>query len=394
MMAVCSFLGHRYICDPNVRLRLQAAVSRLVEENESVEFLLYLWKSREPFYDLCLLTALRARQCAPQKVSLTLIADRSELKMYLAGRKNDPLMSVVDRVLPISVSADNDPIMAMKKAIHWMVKQSTHIINGFYEDLFDTDDLALDLARRKEGVQIINITAPELERAILACSEQLPERERFVFQTRKSGCTQKETGKQLHLTVSRIQQIERGINKQLRELLGSTGLRTPIAHRKPWICSIFALGGADYDNLRFFADCIRFLTERYPIDLFCVEAEAVQSGFMFALQQSLPLYHKIPITAVVWDAGSGQDDMEYDLKAGFCPPCDRAESIGGVPAADSRIRTILELMDRSMFCICDLSASAYTQQILTHIPQTGRAVLLDIGKSAVNTGLPQSEALN
>ena len=120
----------------------------------------------------------------------------------------------------------------------------------------------------------------------------------------------------------------------------------------------------------------------------------VHSGFMFALQQSLPLYHKIPITAVVWDAASGQDDMEYDLKAGFCPPCDRAESIGGVPAADSRIRTILELMDRSIFCICDLSASAYAQQILAHLPQTRQAVLLDIGKSAVNIGLPQSEALS
>lgn len=391
MMAVCSFLGHRYICDPNVRLRLQAAVNQVVEENESVEFLHYTWGAKEPFYDLCLMTALRARQCAPQKVTLTLVATRSELNGHLAG---SPLASLVDRVLPISVSADNDPIMAMKKSLHWMAKHSTHIINGFYEDLFDTDDLALDLARRKEDVQIINIAAPELERAILACSEQLPERERVIFQTRKSGCTQKETGKQLGLTVSRIQQIERGINKQLREMLGATGLRTPIAHRKPWICSIFALGGADYKNLSFFADCVRFLTARYPIDQFCVEAEAVQSGFMFALQQSMPLYHKIPITAVVWDAGSGQDDMEYDLKADFCPPCDRAESIGGVPAADSRIRTILELMDRSMFCICDLSASAYAQQILTHIPQTGQAVLLDIGKSAANTEFPQSEALN
>ena len=386
MMAVCSFLGHRYICDPNVRLRLQYAVNHLVEENESVEFLLYLWKSREPFYDLCLMTALRARQCAPKKVTLTLVADRSELKRYLAGRKSDPLTSIVDRILPIPTSADNDPIMAMKKALHWMVKQSTHIINGFYEDLFDTDGFILDSARRKGGVQLINITAPELERAILACSEQLPERERFVFQTRKSGCTQKETGKQLGLTVSRIQQIERGINKQLRETMGSTGLRTPLAHRKPWICSIFALGGTDYKNLSFFADCVHFLTEHCSIDQFCVEAEAVQSGFMFALQQSMPLYHKIPITAVAWDDGSGQEGTE-DLMAGFCPPCDRAESIGGVPAADSRIRTILELMDRSMFCICDLSVSAYAQQIQAHIPQTKQAVLLDIGKGKSNVEL-------
>lgn len=392
MMAVCSFLGHRYICDPNVRLRLQAAVNQVVEENDSVEFLLYTWGSREPFYDLCLMTALRARQRAPQKVTLTLVAARSELKGHLAG---SPLASLVDRVLPLSLAADNDAIMAMKKSLHWMAKHSTHIINGFYEDLFDTDDLALELAKRKGGVQIINITAPELERAILACSEQLPERERFVFQTRRSGCTQKETGKQLGLTVSRIQQIERAMNKQLRGLLASTGPHIPEAPRKPWVCSVFALGDPTYKNLRFFADCIRFITARYPIDQICVEAEVVISGFMFALEQSMPFYHKIPITAVAWDDGSGQDGTEepYDLAAGFCPPCDRAESIGGVPATDSRIRTILELMDRSMFCVCDLSASAYTQQIQSHIPHTRQAVLLDIGKGDVIVDFPRAETL-
>ena len=83
MMAVCSFLGHRHIYGHDVQLRLQAAVNHLVEENDSVEFLLYLWKSTEPFYALCLLAALRAKQCAPQKVTLTLVADRLELEQRL-----------------------------------------------------------------------------------------------------------------------------------------------------------------------------------------------------------------------------------------------------------------------------------------------------------------------
>lgn len=392
-MAICSFLGHRHTYGTDTRLRLQAAVDRLVEENDSVEFLLYWWKSTEPFYALCLLTALRAKQCAPEKVTLTLVVDRSELEERLADIWTPPLFFIADRLLPISISKDRNPLKIQKKTIQWMVKQSTHIINGFYEDLFDRDDFILEFAR-SSGVQIINITAPEIEQAILACSEQLPGRQRFVFQARKLGCTQAETAAQLNLTVSRIQQIEGTIYQNLRRQLGSMSSCFAQPPRKPCICSIFALGDANYKNLRIFSDCIRFLISRYSIDQFCLEAEMVHSGFMFALQQSLPLYHKIPITAVVWDAASGQDDMEYDLKAGFCPPCDRAESIGGVPAADSRIRTILELMDRSIFCICDLSASAYAQQILAHLPQTRQAVLLDIGKSAVNIGLPQSEALS
>ena len=94
MMAVCSFLGHRHIYGHDVQLRLQAAVNHLVEENDSVEFLLYLWKSTEPFYALCLLAALRAKQCAPQKVTLTLVADRLELEQRLADKWTHPLFFI------------------------------------------------------------------------------------------------------------------------------------------------------------------------------------------------------------------------------------------------------------------------------------------------------------
>ncbi|MFQ9472380.1 MAG: hypothetical protein ACLR0P_03930 [Oscillospiraceae bacterium] len=96
MMAVCSFLGHRHIYGHDVQLRLQAAVNHLVEENDSVEFLLYLWKSTEPFYALCLLAALRAKQCAPQKVTLTLVADRFRAGTAF-GRQMDSTRSFSSR---------------------------------------------------------------------------------------------------------------------------------------------------------------------------------------------------------------------------------------------------------------------------------------------------------
>lgn len=347
MMAVCSFLGHRHIYGHDVQLRLQAAVNHLVEENDSVEFLLYLWKSTEPFYALCLLAALRAKQCAPQKVTLTLVADRLELEQRLADKWTHPLFFIADRLLPLSVSKDRNPLKVLKRTVQWMVKQSTHVINGFYEDLFDRDDFVLNFARNA-GVQIINVTAPELEQVILASSEQLPERQRFVFQMRKSGYTQKEIAMHLNLTVSRVQQIEAAVTKNLQKQLDSISSCIPKIPQKLSVCSIFALGDANYKNLCVFSNCIRFLMTRYQIDQFCLEAETVHSGFMFALQQSIPLYHKIPTRAVAWDAGSSE---LYDLKAVFCPPCDAAESIGGIPAVDCRISTILELMDRSMFCI-------------------------------------------
>ena len=246
---------------------------------------------------------------------------------------------------------------------------------AFYEDLFDRDDFVLNFARNA-GVQIINVTAPELEQVILASSEQLPERQRFVFQMRKSGYTQKEIAMHLNLTVSVCNQIEAAVTKNLQKQLDSISSCIPkIPQSYRYV--VFLRWAMPTIKTYVFFKLYPLLMTRYQIDQFCLEAETVHSGFMFALQQSIPLYHKIPTRAVAWDAGSSE---LYDLKAEFCPPCDAAESIGGIPAVDCRISTILELMDRSMFCICDLSASAYAQQILAHIPQTRQAVLLDIGK--------------
>lgn len=280
-MAVCSFLGHRHIYGHDVQLRLQAAVNHLVEENDSVEFLLYLWKSTEPFYALCLLAALRAKQCAPQKVTLTLVADRLELEQRLADKWTHPLFFIADRLLPLSVSKDRNPLKVLKRTVQWMVKQSTHVINGFYEDLFDRDDFVLNFARNA-GVQIINVTAPELEQVILASSEQLPERQRLVFQMRKSGYTQKEIAMHLNLTVSRVQQIEAAVTKNLQKQLDSISSCIPKIPQKLSVCSIFALGDANYKNLCVFSNCIRFLMTRYQIDQFCLAA-IIQAHLIYQL---------------------------------------------------------------------------------------------------------------
>ena len=49
-------------------------------------------------------------------------------------------------LLPLSVSKDRNPLKVLKRTVQWMVKQSTHVINGFYEDLFDRDDFVLNFA--------------------------------------------------------------------------------------------------------------------------------------------------------------------------------------------------------------------------------------------------------
>ena len=56
-MAVCSFLGHNGgydkegIYDVDIQDRLRAAVDRVVNKNNTVEFLMY---QRDPFFDRCL----------------------------------------------------------------------------------------------------------------------------------------------------------------------------------------------------------------------------------------------------------------------------------------------------------------------------------------------------
>lgn len=91
----------------------------------------------QSLYALCLLAALRAKQCAPQKVTLTLVADRLELEQRLADKWDPPALFHRGQAASAFRIQRQKSTQSPKKncPMDGQAVYSRH--NGFYEDLFD-----------------------------------------------------------------------------------------------------------------------------------------------------------------------------------------------------------------------------------------------------------------
>ena len=82
-MAVCVFVGHRTWNLGNLLPQLQTAVTKVVQESDSVEFLFYHHNCTEPFYDRCLLAANWIKQRSRKGVRITMLVNSRHYDAFL-----------------------------------------------------------------------------------------------------------------------------------------------------------------------------------------------------------------------------------------------------------------------------------------------------------------------
>ena len=380
-MAVCSFLGHNGgydkegIYDVDIQDRLRAAVDRVVNKNNTVEFLMY---QRGPFFDRCLLAVLEAKTRYPGKVTVSVVVD-GETKI---GHDYPPC--IVDKMvpLPLALPVGNNVAQSYKSAVRFLIQQSTHLISCLYEPLLDTENLLLYSARRKKDLEIIDISNEQTVEAILEFATQLPDKEQLVFQKLNGGCTLKEAGALLGVGPERVRQIKVAAFHKLRKALEHRYYWAEKERNPPALtCCIVSTGTATYERLRMFEKLLRFIMERYGIIQFYITGDLCHSPYLYVLRESYQASircQKPRITAVVTDSMCPESEDELAM---FCPPCDAVERIGLSSAADAASFDVLShMIARSDFCICDLSEFPLAYKILEEISCTKQKVLVNIGQ--------------
>lgn len=368
-MAVCAFLGDRDVYDAGMESKLRAAVTQIVVENESVEFLLYHISS-DSFFNCCLLSALRARTCYPDKVTITLAVCNNEYNRYIQEGWSPAPDCMIDRIISPEFpdTQRRDSNMSYKQIMQWIIKHSTHIICCIYDRLYDSECCALR-AKIPSTSEVINITSPEMEQAIEAAILLLSEREQYVFQARANGCSHKDTGQMLGVCKENVRKILHQGCRAIRKNLKIKNVTVQVTHS----CALFALGKATHESLDRFNSIADFLicsgTNR-----FYVEHTYSRSAFMSALSSKHPVYRKISITVIT----DGNDDLDVVL----LPPGVAIQCISDVASANGAGSScaITDMINRADFCLCDLSSVDNAEEIQQRIRKSKRAVLLDMGK--------------
>lgn len=372
-MAVCIFLGHPEVLDYHIYWKLCSAVDQIVAENEHTEFFLY--HTREYFYDLCLLAALRAKQCHPEKVSLTLLIDRRNFPSFLQQDRYSTPIPLYDRVLPVSIPEPKSTNFEREKkaAFQKLVGEADYIICAIYDAVVDSAYEFYKVLKIRPEQHIVDLSDAGTKQLLDEGIQNLSEREQAVEQGVLEGLRQSEIAKRIGLSSTRTRQIIWEIGRDLKKYVRAKNRASEDPAEKSWPCSIFCTRPATYQALKRFEHYICFLGMRYGVREFYVEQEFLTSGFAYVLGQLLGTSGQVSV--IVSHPSGGQERLGEDTDS--FP----YTSITGIPGSDGNDDwdVIKYMMEQSVFCICDFSCVKGMERIQKYLPRTRNAVLLDLG---------------
>ena len=401
-MAICSFFGHNDVYDPDIDNMLQSAVEKVVDENETVEFLVY---QHGRFYNRCFLAALKARSRYPGKVTIAIVLHEEYFEgrgMYAWNKHSWIPFCMVDRIIipPVDefitdVAKRRDTTLSYKWMIRWLLPRSTHVISYLYRDLFGRENRLFDRAEAMPTLTIIDISCSETVQAIAERVWHIPDRERLVYQAISAGHECRHLAEQMGLNRTRVSQILSNGCRRIGEHLNWRDLKTLYTDKEKRSCSIFFADQITKDILKNFNAIIDFLIEVFEVRNFYIEASRSRSKLVTQIKRHLIPGRPLRILAVIDGAGSDtEDDAELEMEnimTRVCPPCDAAVCIDH---ADSSLAgplgVIPDMIDLSDFCICDFSEIPPQVNLQKYITRSKGTILLDVNKACTEIERPNN----
>ena len=348
-MSVCSFLGNSEIYDVEIDSMLQNAIDRVVNEAGKTEFLCYR-SITNAFFKQCFSSVLKAKAHHPEDITITLVFSEKD---YSENGTDGIPACMVDRI--ICLEEKYFEIAGGKQVMLWMLRQSTHLISGLYENLYDPENYILKVAQnrvqKKANLHIVDITDADTVQEILTCNTAINERERYIFENLNNGGCVEDIAATLGIGKNRVKQVLSHGCKSLRQCMRKRYYKMYAEKREQQksVCSVFALGEVTYESLKTFEYIVNFLISKCGVTHFEINADDQNSGFMYVLKR----YRK-------------SEQLLCDTEA-------------------AHDRTSADMIDRSDFCICNLSSTPSAKK--EHIFQARRTVLVDMRQ--VRAQMPQ-----
>ena len=288
-MATCCFLCQDPVYDNDIEERLDNAIAKVAQENDTVRFLLYgCWDiSSRRFHDLFAAAAYRAKLANPHKeISLSLVVHETERRQVLSAlqewRYSLPSFMLDEILSPPAPQGIKDGVAIEKRMQRWMIGQADYVFTYLYDCLHEADSHALDYAL-KIGKAIVDLTSPATYALIREKYSILPERKREAMELRLEGKTALEIADALGTGKSRPQQLIYEGARAIREKLRGREYR-PVEEA----CTVFMLGPATYKSLNAFDKTVNYLVREKNVQTFFVAPNFSMSPFRFVLEKHIP----------------------------------------------------------------------------------------------------------
>lgn len=285
-MVTCCFLCQDPVYDNDIEERLDKAISKVVEENGTVRFLLYSYGDilSGRFHDLFATAAYRAKLANPHKeIRLSIVASDEERGQVLSALQKwqYPMPSFMfDEVLsPPTPQGIKDPFAIKKRMQRWMIGQADYVFTYLYDCLHEAVSHARDYAV-KSGKALVDLTNPSTYALIREQYGTLPAQACKAMGLWLERKTTPEIAAELGVSRTRVQFLVSEGTRKIHDRLAGQEYQQAEA-----FCTVFLLGPATYASLSAFQKTVDYLICYKNVKTFCVPTDYLSSAFRYVLEK-------------------------------------------------------------------------------------------------------------
>ena len=282
-MKRCYFTGMREIFDAELIDRLFDECEKIINTEDQVEFW-FFHGEHDSFTGSCLCLATRLRTIFPEKVKIVRVFDPvkdDEPSDWYSEAYNIrfprclPDRNVFAPVMDEGV-AKIEMAFAQQanKVERWILRQMDIVFAYYYPNLEDSIISQVEFAQKSCKAEVVHICFEETEAFIQEKAETMfDERTTTILAMLKDNIPQKEIGKTVGVTTSRIGQIAHKAARDIRHELLRRGVR--VKKDKERKCALCSLGSsANALQLVVFESLLAYLSETYQIKEFWIDEKS------------------------------------------------------------------------------------------------------------------------
>lgn len=289
-MKRCYFIGMSYIFDIDLIPQLSSHCEALVQQEDEIEFWFFSGEHYS-YISSCLALVVGLKSKYPEK-------DLKIVRVYDPTKKKEPLdwygevydtrfpCCLVDRYIYAPLMDEGVAkikgqfVQQANKVERWILRQMDLVFAYYYPNLEDSVIAQIEYAQKSCKAEVVRVYTDETEQFIQEKAEELfDDRTRMILSMLKDGIAQREIGKTVGVSTSRIGQIAHKAARSIREaLMKRFGGKLTIKEDR--ICSLIGLtSNCNAFQLSAFEALLVYISDCYYVREFWIDEKSCETAF-------------------------------------------------------------------------------------------------------------------
>lgn len=388
----CTFYGLRSIYDADLKERMHEAIKKVVEENESLEFLVYL---KDTTHLMFLSEAMKFRTAYPEKqIRITKVgAPDDEHEVNENTMKRLSFLNRYDPDLPLVIfdglviadeysgKAKKDTPGYMMHRVHsiqrWIFAQCDIIFAYDYAAFAGSESFELDMLRKNKDKTVIDLGSKSTEERIIELAEGLDEKRKDILKRLWEGASYAQIAIKYGVSGTAIKNTASKASREIRESLRRDYLRAPRKDEeaKPDACGLLGFGMQSNAYIHDVILILRFLGAKFNAMDIYVEQNLCFSEIAGAIFPKDALsYREHRLIAVLDPKAVVESDVPVNS---YVPPYHSMSFVSDydVDADISKERMYDHIAEHCQFIITDFSDVSNREVLLRSCKKHGTRII-------------------